>query len=696
MSSAAIGAYTNFTFFFGLVQHLGSQSDLLHRSQLQNAFCGGCRPTVWRVGSRSFLRSEPCICRIVGALAAQFYSESWRKTGRIRLHLTTIKFISMQLNRIILYLMLALSLASCRKDTDDISLRDITYQPPVVRVNGKLTGQVVDAEGNPVANAQVRVGQQTAQTNELGLFFFNDIALNAAGTFIQAQASGYFPGSTRFFPRPNASNIVRIGLIPRTYADQISATSGGTVSLSNGAKVTLPANGIVDAAGNNYSGSVQVAMFWINPDADNLHDLMPGNLQGVDRNNREVSMATWGMMAVELFSPDGQKLQIKPGEKAVLTFPLPAAYRAQAPGSMPLWYFDETLGLWIEEGQARLQGNTYVGEVGHFSFWNVDAPFPLIDITGVININGQPAGSTLVVIRVDGLNSVGSGFTNTEGVFAGKVPKNQVLTVQVMSACNNVVASINIGPFADNTDVGTLNFSLTGPTNSVVSGQLLNCDGEPVTEGAVYISWSGNQQFIAVGDDGQFSVTLQHCGATSYTLWAVDFENQYIADEEIYTFTNSPQDLGDIEVCDTPFVGFMQLTAFNQMEFNLNLVTVTSDEFSFDSLAAPQLFYRIQGLSNPGNTADLFALNLRAPLVPGTYTGQALFADGYLSNLINTQGPLTVSCAYPCQDITVIITEAGPNSGDVISGTFSGVVTGFGSGAVFEFPVSGSFSVLRP
>ena len=602
----------------------------------------------------------------------------------------------MQLNRIILFLMLALSLASCRKDTDDISLRDITYQPPVVRVNGKLTGQVVDADGNPVANAQVNVGQQTAQTNELGLFFFNDIALNATGTFVQAQASGYFPGSTRFFPRPNASNIVRIGLIPRTYADQVSASSGGTVSLSNGAKVTLPANGIVDAAGNNYSGSVQVAMFWINPAADNLHDIMPGNLQGIDRNNREVSMATWGMMAVELFSPDGQKLQIKPGEKAILTFPLPAEYRAQAPGSMPLWYFDENLGLWIEEGQARLQGNTYVGEVGHFSFWNVDFPFPLIDITGVININGLPAGSKLVVIRVDGLNSVGSGYTNTEGVFSGKVPQNQVLTVQVMGACNNVMASLNIGPFAENTDVGTLNFTLSGPTNSVISGQLLNCDGEPVTEGAVYFRWLGNEQFVAVGDDGQFSATLQHCGATSYTLWAVDFENQYIADEETYNFNSGPQDLGEIEVCDSPFVGFMELTLFNQTTINLGLVTLTSQEISFDSLAAPQHFKRIQGVSNPSNTADRFALYLRAPLALGTYTGETLFADGYLSNLINTQGPISVNCAYACQEITVTLTEVGPNSGDVISGTFSGIITGFGSGSVFEFPISGSFSVLRP
>ena len=592
--------------------------------------------------------------------------------------------------------MLALSLASCRKDTDDINLRDITYQPPVVRVNGKLTGQVVDVEGRPVANAQVSIGQQTMQTNELGLFFFNDIALNAAGTFIQAQAAGYFPGSTRFFPKPNASNVVRIGLIPRTYADQISATSGGTVSLSNGAKVTLPANGIVDAAGNNYSGSVQVAMFWIDPSADNLHDIMPGNLQGVDRNNREVSMATWGMMAVELFSPDGQKLQIKPGEKAVLTFPLPAAYRAQAPGSIPLWYFDETLGLWIEEGQARLQGNTYVGEVGHFSFWNCDAPFPLIDITGVININGQPAGSTLVIIRVDGLNSVGSGFTNTDGAFSGKVPKNQVLTVQVMSACNNVMASINIGPFADNTDVGTLNFTLNGPTNSVISGQLLDCDGAAVTEGAVYVSWSGNQQFIAVGDDGQFSVTIEHCGATTYTLWAVDFENQYITNEETYNFTNAPQDLGEIEVCDTPFVGFMQLTAFGQQDYNLSLVTVFTEEYNFDSLAVPQLYYTIQGLSNPGNVADRFAINLRAPLVAGTYTGQALFVDGYLNNITTVNTPLTIGCGYPCQDVTVTITEAGPNSGDVISGTFSGIIMGYGNGTVIEFPVTGSFSVLRP
>ena len=87
------------------------------------------------------------------------------------------------------------------------------------------------------------------------------------------------------------------------------------------------------------------------------------------------------MMAVELQGASGESLNIAEGSTATLTFPIPQEILGNAPAEIPLWSFNENLGLWVEESVASLQGSNYVGEVSHFSFWNCDAPFELVELS---------------------------------------------------------------------------------------------------------------------------------------------------------------------------------------------------------------------------------------------------------------------------------------------------------------------------
>ena len=64
---------------------------------------------------------------------------------------------------------------------------------------------------------------------------------------------------------------------------------------------------------------------------------------------------------------------------------------------MPLWYFDEQKGMWVEEGVATKQGNQYVGTVNHFTDWNCDIPSEWNTvITGRILCNGAGVPDDLV------------------------------------------------------------------------------------------------------------------------------------------------------------------------------------------------------------------------------------------------------------------------------------------------------------
>ncbi|HML59186.1 MAG TPA: hypothetical protein PKA85_12505, partial [Ferruginibacter sp.] len=129
----------------------------------------------------------------------------------------------------------------------------------------------------------------------------------------------------------------------------------------------------------------------------------------------------------------GEKLQIANGKKSKLTFPLPATMSGSAPASIPLWYFDEDKGLWVEEGAATRVGNTYEGEVSHFSYWNCDIPanFVHFNVT-VIDANGNPVPMAHVRIRSQS-NPYNTrvGYTDSTGYTSGYIPANSDLVIEV-------------------------------------------------------------------------------------------------------------------------------------------------------------------------------------------------------------------------------------------------------------------------
>lgn len=65
-----------------------------------------------------------------------------------------------------------LLLASCRKDTNQITILEEGYAPPRIYVEASLSGKVRDRTGQPLGNVAVEVSGEVATTNEEGYFQF--------------------------------------------------------------------------------------------------------------------------------------------------------------------------------------------------------------------------------------------------------------------------------------------------------------------------------------------------------------------------------------------------------------------------------------------------------------------------------------------------------------------------------------------
>ncbi len=416
-----------------------------------------------------------------------------------------MKSIFQSMRPIIFTLILAV-LFSCKKDESANPTNpdnNNNSNPWGSSINLNISGKVLDdATGNPVIGATVKAGSVSTTTDNNGIFILKNAPGKSSLAFVQVEKAGYFPGSRSFLPLSGGGNL-RISLLPKVLTGSITA-SGGTVSHSSGAELMLDA-GSVSKNGVAYNGNVKVFLQSIDPTTVDFESRMPGNLIAMDGNAAR-GLKSFGMLAAELQDENGEELQIASGKKAHLKFPIPAGLRSIAADSIDLWSYDETNGYWKKEGRAGKEGNFYHAMVGHFSFWNCDVPFNLIEINGRILSNGLALAGAKITISSQGMGSQ-SNLTNTDGRFGGFVLKNEVLTLIAEASCGGIftqVYSQNIGPFTSNTNLGDINVSLSNATQ--ISGKITGCNNASIS--GAYVVANGQAYFA--DEAGNFSFSA--CG----------------------------------------------------------------------------------------------------------------------------------------------------------------------------------------
>ena len=417
--------------------------------------------------------------------------------------------------------------SSCREDINiDDEVSSIpppnieNFEPKVETIVGDITGFVIDENGEPVIAANVTMDGDNTTTDDYGHFFFTGKSMNKLGALVKVEKEGYFKGSRRFFPNANQNNRVKIQLLTNSFDESFNTADGGTVSMTNGVSVGFTANSISTDAGVPYTGTVKVAMKWMDPSQIATLAQMPGNLQGLNAKVEEMALATYGMIAVELEGESGEALNITSGMTATISLPVPEDLLSAAPPVIPLWSYNEEHGLWVEESIATLQNGVYVGEVSHFSFWNLDEPFDSVnlDVT-LVDDNGNPLDNYLVKLTLVTGSMVGtiepstsgSGWTDANGNVSGAIPANEELTLEVIGVCEEVLFSTTVGPYSVDAKE-TISTSVSTINNTIISGVLLDCDGNPVTNGLVIASFNGATVYRYT--DSNFSYTFTTCGGS--------------------------------------------------------------------------------------------------------------------------------------------------------------------------------------
>ena len=597
-------------------------------------------------------------------------------------------------SRLTLIALAALVLGSCQKQVEYVGTPDV---PPILPnpVTSNLQGNVFDENGQPAAGVTVKVGSATVTTDNSGYFRINGAALDKNQSVVTASKAGYFK-AYRTFAATSATNQVSIKLVKRDVAGTVDGAAGGDATLSNGSRVTLPAGGVVDAAsGAAYTGPVKVYAAYIDPSATDIAQTVPGSFMANDKDGRRVLLTSYGMMAVELEGSNGQKLQVKSGLSATLTTAIPASAQASAPPTIPLWYVDETTGIWKEEGSATKVGNTYVGNVPHFSFWNADLPnSSLVNLTlNFVGSNGQPMPYVRVRISRGNTPFATYGYTDSTGQVSGLVPANEMLVLTVQDNCGAAAYTQNIGPFTAATTLPPITVT-PGSQQTVLSGTLVNCNNAAIANGTVLVT-IGNQHYaFGTNASGVFSGNVLACsGGTSISIIGIDSSYTVQSNPATVTFTAGATSAGTIQVCNNQPVNaeFFRIVVDTTTYVWDNSVPGDTAYYTGAPAANPYgaLFGGTNWVGGSWRNIQLYQ-TAPGPTAPGTYPcyGLDIEVPGYTYNVGGQQ-----LAWYISNNVTITYTSVASAVGQYAEGTFSGTCRQSQNAPLLS--VSGSFRIKR-
>jgi len=447
--------------------------------------------------------------------------------------------------------------SACRKDSIEPITEDIQPPPFETGEESGISGVVIDVEGRALQNVEVKLltsfgAEETRTSDENGYYRFDDVAFDSDGGLLNFSLTDYFDNYKFAYPALGQRAWSKVKMIPRTKAGDFDSATGKTINLAGSAQIQFDAGVISQANGNSYTGKVNVYAHWFDPSSDNFLQTSPGDLRGINTQGGGVQLKSYGMMAVELEDENGNELQIKSGETAQLTFPV----SGDAPNEIPLWYFDEESGDWLEEGIANLEGGNYIADIAHFSFWNCDIPIDFVNLKGrLVSDDGTPFSNQEILIESDNFGYANS-YSNSDGYFEGKVPSDEPLLFQVVGYVDcpsgtNVLFEKEYN-FSEDTDLGEIVMSSPIVDDNVyhISSALKDCTGNPVPNALLLVNV--NDEIFILESDAQGIVSgyIYICNETTAIAYARDLSNGLRSEEITIDLNTSEIVLADIKICD--------------------------------------------------------------------------------------------------------------------------------------------------
>lgn len=452
-----------------------------------------------------------------------------------------------------LLLFCSLLLTSCVKDYEE-------FIPDPAETNSECSifGFVKDEEGLPIPNALVTYIDEVHLTDANGVYIFNNVEVGNKHNFIVIEKEGYFTGNKVFRSPVESSINLETILARQIFEHEFDALQGGVIQTEN-VRIEFQPNSIIyEDTGLEYTGQVMLAIENISPNDPLSFNRIPGDFSGINKSKQISVLRPFGITGVQLVSTSGEVLNLAENKKATLSVRVPSELIIGTLSELSAWHFDEEIAYWVEESIAVLDGEFYVSEVSHFSYWAYMLDDPAVVLSGkIVDENNSPLSNMVVAVNKIGEDFAAMGFTNIDGTFSGLVPKDFELELHVFGDtidCQDgqLFATYSIDPLVEDASLPDFTIEVDDINVFTITGIVEDCDTNPLQNGYAIIDVLDFGTFFTPISNGQFSSTNFICGTSNYELTLYDLDN--VQQSESYSgITNTQVDVGTVSACGTNF-----------------------------------------------------------------------------------------------------------------------------------------------
>jgi Carboxypeptidase regulatory-like domain len=318
---------------------------------------------------------------------------------------------------------------------------------PPATTYGSVSG-IVDGgfSKSAISNATITVGTLSTTSNEQGYFSLANVPTGQRVVNI-AQA-GYL--SVQRVVQVVDGENVHLPDIFLPFAEEfvIDGEAGGSASTADGdGTVTFGPDAFVDAAGDPYTGEVNLEVTTVMPGDGEFYEAFPGDFEGIREDGTTTQFVSFGFMGVNMYNAD-KSAEVRLANGATAALSLRADDSKMVVDEIPMWWFDETAGVWREEGVAEYVDGSFVADVSHFTTWNWDLPISdVCTIEGtVLNTNEQPIAGARVFSRGVDYAIMDDDLTDAEGHFSVRAMKNAASDIWAMrGSFASAVVRVDVG-----------------------------------------------------------------------------------------------------------------------------------------------------------------------------------------------------------------------------------------------------------
>lgn len=433
-----------------------------------------------------------------------------------------IHLVMKHIMRIIMFVVIAIVVAGCNYNTYKVIVK----------------GQ----DGALLKNATVNIGDTTGKTDQNGLVTLNVLATKEKEVVVSISEKGFVDqvvvakSNTKFSTVQVMLQPVK-EVISIENIDRAQTINGETL----GAKIILQANALVKPNGQLAEGNVTLNLTPWDIQSGELR-AMPGNGQAIDSRNRRIELISAGMMSIDFYNSQGERLQLAQNTTAEIQMNLTQTSinnQALSVGdTIPLWHFDETRGLWVQEGVGTViasdtssTGMALSATVKHFSTWNWDFKF---ENAGSVDVKCQLADGTAVECSVvaqvtldDGSHFTKSNEIPVEGLHVINMPSSGSIT-WMGSTLTGLIATTTSGT------TGNVIIVMAAPTTK----NFIQCDinGTAVACKAILGNPSGTDLIFSIPAEGAKIVTaIENVTSLSW----MGTSNKMIENNQIVYYTGN-------------------------------------------------------------------------------------------------------------------------------------------------------------